>query len=250
MAKLVGYVNVRVDQAGADEGGSGNTCFGLPGNNGLRASMSSCHFNVLVAVYDDYRVYVGLNGYVVDDVVSNVYEVAMYVSSSDFYFSWQGGFLVATGINTKGSWSANIVTSGRSFRWNFSASAPPGETAGAPSGYVYVGQLTDFQANAQGRDGVLWLGGTGTYVVNDPLYPDPVRITVPGFMEFLDYFPFAIRKSGVMQSANREGGSTRIRKNGSWRDVKNVAVGSGNDDAFVRKSGAWEKAPKIGANAR
>ena len=97
----------------------------------------------------------------------------------------------------------------------------------------------------------MWIGGTGTYEAVNPNYPSPVWIKVPGFIEFLDYFPFAIRKSGTMQSCNRNGGSVKIRKSGSWRDVKNVAVGdSSKNKAFVRKSNQWKVAPKIGANAK
>lgn len=274
MAKLVGFRNVRIDQKGWDEAGNNGTvtCFALPGTKNIRPSMSSVHMNVLVAVYDDYSVYVGFRGEISDPVVANMYQSVMIVSSSDFHFEWQGSKVVAVGNNTRGEKRANVDArnglgsnapewaNGRPawsgsgakagwFRWIFNC-ADPGQDA--PDGnYIYAGKMQEFGANAQGRDGVLYIGGTGDYEMLNPVYADPLPITIPGFMEFLDYYPFAIRKGGTMQSANREGGSSKIRKGGSWRDVKNVAVGdSSKNKAFVRKSNQWAVAPKIGANAK
>lgn len=273
MAKLVGFKNVRIDQAGWDEAGNQSTvtCFALPGTGGIKPSMSSVHMNVLVAVYDDYSVYVGFRGEISDPVIAEMYPCVMIVSSSDFHFAWQGGKVVAVGNNTRGELRANVdATNGAGsnapswaggrpawsasgtpgwFRWFFNCTDPGQDSPG--SGYIYVGKMQDFGASAQGKDGVLFVGGTGDYEMSNPVYADPLPITIPGFMEFLDYFPFALRKSGVMQSCNRNGGSVKIRKSGSWRDVKNVAVGdSSKNKAFVRKSGQWSVVPKIGANAK
>ena len=251
MAKLVGNLKARVDQAGEDEGGHGATCFALPGTAGITPSMSSCHFDVHVAVYDDYSVYVGLNGYITDKVVPNSgYTSAMYISSSNFGFAWDKSHLVTTGANVKGKFEANIDASSGTFRWDMSCGEPNRDSP-AGNNYVYVGRMQDFAAGVQGQNGGMWIGGTGTYEAVNPMYPSPVWIMVPGFIEFLDYFPFAIRKSGTMQSCNRNGGSVKIRKSGSWRNVKNVAAGdSSKNKAFVRKSNQWKVAPKIGANAK
>ena len=273
MAKLVGFKNVRIDQKGWDEAGNQGTvtCFALPGTDRINPSMSSVHMNVLVAVYDDYSVYVGFRGEISDPVISNKYPCVMIVSSSSFYFAWQNNKVVAVGNNTRGEKRAEVdATNGAGsnapewangkpawsgsgtpgwFRWFFNCSDPGQDAPG--DGYIYVGKMQDFGASAQGKDGVLYIGGTGDYEMTNPVYPSPVPITIPGFMEFLDYFPFAIRKSGTMQSCNREGGSVKIRKSNSWRDVKNVAVGdSSKNKAFVRKSNQWAVAPKIGANAK
>lgn len=273
MAKLVGFKRVRIDQAGYDEANSNKavTCFALPGTAGIKPSMSSVHMDVLVAVYDDYSVYVGFNGEISDPVIAANYESVMIVSSSSFYFAWQNSKVVAVGNNTKGEFRATVDAHNGSgsnapnwaagrpawsasgtpgwYRWFFSCGDPGQSSPG--NGYIYVGRMQEFGANAQGHDGVLYIGGTGDYAMANPIYPSPLPITIPGFMEFLDYFPFAIRKSGTMQSCNREGGSVKIRKSGSWRDVKNVAVGdSSKNKAFVRKSDQWKVAPKIGANAK
>ena len=272
MAELRGHITVRVDQAGDDEAQSTDTttAFGLPGSNGIPASMSSCHFDVHVAVYDDLSVYVGFNGQISDPVVEADYEVRMTVNPDDWAWQLSGGSLVgpsgATNWNdtigahsdTGGpSWAggrtatqAAAWTTGGSprrwFLWNFSC-GNPSQQSPAGSGYQYVGLLTSFHGNDQNQDGYLYIGGTGTYQLDDPLYPDPMRITVPGFLAFLDYFPWAIRKSGSWMSCNRSGGSLTIRKSGSWRDVKNIATGTGDNKAFYRQGSNWAVAPEIGA---
>ena len=273
MAKLVGFKNVRIDQKGWDEAGNRTTvtCFALPGSGTINPSMSSVHMNVLVAVYDDYSVYIGFRGEISDPVIAETYSSVMIVSSSNFYFAWQNDKVVAIGNSTRGEKRADVdATNGAGsnapewangrpawsgsgaagwYRWIFNCADPGQDSPG--DGYIYVGKMQDFGASAQGKDGVLYVGGTGDYSMNKPTYPSPVSIVIPGFMEFLDYFPFAIRKSGTMQSCNRNGGSVKIRKSGSWRDVKNVAVGdSSKNKAFVRKSNQWAVAPKIGANAK
>lgn len=65
--------------------------------------------------------------------------------------------------------------------------------------------------------------------------------------ELLRYHPFAIRKGGEWKSANREGGSTKIRKSSAWRDVYNIANDESDQDAFIRQSGSWARAPEIGS---
>ena len=62
------------------------------------------------------------------------------------------------------------------------------------------------------------------------------------------YYPFAIRKSGRMMSADRAGGFTRIRKSGQWRDVKNSEASGTQQQGLVRKDGSWSRTPRIGAS--
>ena len=62
-----------------------------------------------------------------------------------------------------------------------------------------------------------------------------------------DYFPFAIRKSGVMRTCNRSGGKVGIRKSGAFRDARCSEASGYDSKAFGRKSGSWVVAPRIGA---
>lgn len=276
MAELKGTINTRVDQPGENESHnqSAVTSFGLPGYGSIPASMCSCHFNVIVAVYDNLDVYMGINGQISDPVIaSSGYDSILVAAATDWNFRRSGDHVTGW-PSSAGTWSASIdATDGSASRapswaagktanqasgltgrgwyiWNLSCGTPAKtitDGAASTNGLVRIGDLTEFGGSDEGDDGYLYLGGTGTYEINDPVYPDPIRITVPGFLAFLDYYPFAIRKSGRMMSANREGGMTRVRKSGSWRDVRNVARGSGTDDGFYRKSGKWTKAPEIGA---
>lgn len=236
MAKLRGSVNVRIDQ----DASSGTTCFGLPGYGGLKASMSNCHFNVIVAVYDDLSVYVGINGHVTDNVNPNIYASKMCVSPNDWNWVYDGTHLVGPGA----SWDADIDASDRNYDWTFSC-GNPAQNSPAGSGYIYAGKLDQFHGTGTGKDGYLYLGGTGSYEVDDPIYPDPVRITVPGIMQYLDYFPWARRSGSSWASCNRSGGYMQSYR-GGWTDRKNVAVGSGTNTVFRFDGANWVICPEIG----
>lgn len=238
MAEVVGTISGRIDQDAAN----GATCFGLPGTGGIKASMSNASLAFTVKVWDDNHCTLALSGDITDSVIASLYPVVMACAPSSWTWTWNGsGVNMPSGGVQLASGSITVPNQGNNrgpFTWSLN------------TGDVNIGSIYNYAASAQGRDGILWLGGTGNYHPDDPVYPVPVPITVPGWMEYLDYYPFAIRKGGTMQSANREGGSTKIRKGGSWRDVKNTQVGGDQSKAFVRKSGQWAKAPKIGANAK
>lgn len=275
MTVLKQFVTAEVNQAGYDESGNRDavTCFGLPGYGNLKPSMSSCHFTVGVAVYDDESVYVGIAGQISDPVVAaEDYTSRLVVSPTAF--TWGAGgtpsagkvFADKTVDASDGSasrapgWAAGQTAYQASadpnpsyeygwFIWDLTAPGPVPQDAkpGAGSGYAYIGQLSEFGASSSGENGVVYIGGTGTYQVTNPVYPVPVQVEVPGFVTpavVTDYYPFAIRKSGAMASANRTGGCTRIRKSGEWRDVKNNDSGA-KVQGCIRQGGAWAKAPKF-----
>lgn len=272
MPTLTSITSGTVDQAGYDESGGANnsTCFGLPGSGGRAASMSSCHFTVYLAVYDNDFVYITIGGQISDPVSGyNPYDVKLVVSASQFSWVNNGGRLSNTaGVDyataaidaTDGSASAAPYwASGKTayeasyskystlgwFVWNLpSAPAAPSDAyPDTSSGWKLIGHLSDFGAGPDGVNGQVWISGTGTYSLDDIVGPIPVAVTVPGFIvKPVDYYPFAIRK-GSWASANREGGCTQIRKT-SWRDAKN-SEGDGTNAAFNRSGGNWVKAPKL-----
>lgn len=122
----------------------------------------------------------------------------------------------------------------------------------------YVGQLTDFHWNeydtqsGQIDEGYLWIAGSADYgTITDMIYPPAQKIYFTGLKKYLDYFPWAIKKSTGWESCNRENGSLTIRKNGTWRNCKNTMDSSGTNDTVHRRSGSsWTKCAKIGNNAR
>lgn len=238
MATQVGQIDVQVNQ---DAGSGGNvTCFGLPGSvaNAVYCDVST---TISVRIFDDSSVQVAISGTITQNqILSSNYPVAFFVCPHDWSFGYSGSGLTYPSDCIQLA-SADVIVGGGgrgTFTWNIN------------SGYHNVGHLTDYGASDTGDDGYLWASGTGTYGnLTDPIYPDPVRITVPGFMAYLDYYVGAIRKSGTMRSCNRGGGSSKIRKSGSWRDVKNVETGNGTNQGLYRHNGAWTKLPKIGASA-
>lgn len=240
MAELRGHEVVHIKQSNTNP----PTCFGLPGSGGITASWSNCDFDVHVAVYDDLRVYVGIDGAVTDSVVPNNYLVMMCVDENDWRWRYEGDHLVGPDA----SWEGDIdVGSDRSFVWNFSCGNPASDNAsGAGAGYKYVGTLDQFHGSDESQDGYLYLSGTGSYHVDDPIYPDPVRITVPGFLRYLDYYPFAVAHGSTWASCNRSGGFTQQYAGGSWQDRKNVAAGSGDNHAWYWNGSGWAVCPEIG----
>ena len=279
MATLKGQVTVRVDQPGEDEAKSHSalTCFGLPGVAPTHASMSSCHFDVICAVYDNLAVYVGFSGQISDPVrAAEGYSVCLVASPNDWAWRQEGGQLVGPS-GTPARWDATIDASngaaslapswangqtadaasswetpmtGRGwFIWNLYNQGVPQTIDGTPAevnGFRYAGQLTEFGASTSDVDGLMYVSGTGTYDMTNPVYPDPVAITVPGFLEYLDYFPFAVNHDG-WASCNRAGGHTQQFANGAWVDRKNVAQGTGTNHAHYWDGGAWKLCPEIGA---
>ena len=238
MAALRGHAAVPINQSSSNP----PTCFGLPGLGGVKASWSNCAFTVHVAVYDDLNVYVGLNGAITDTVIASNYPVRMCVSPHDWDWHYTGTELVGPAS----AWNATIDANNRNFRWAFSCGDPAADNAsGAGPGYIHVGKLTDFGGSESNQDGYLFVGGTGSYTVNDPIYPDPVRVTVPGFLRYLDYFPGARRIGSDWKSCNRSGGYLQ-KHAGGWVNRKNVAAGSGSNTVFVYKDG-WKTAPEIGS---
>lgn len=275
MPTLTSIVSATVDQAGYDESGGQdvNTCFGLPGSGGLRPSMSSCHFTIYVATYDNDLVYMTIGGQISDPVVAaSDYNSILVISPSEFHWDGSSGHQVASGGVTYATasidatdGSAGAAPSWASGKTAYDASATPASGAdygwykwdfpsapAAPSdaypdtsqGWKLIGHLSDFGAGDDYQNGAVWISGTGTYPLQNGIGPTPYKLVIPGFYVVKDYYPFAIRKSSAWASANRSGGSTTIRKT-SWRDAKNMESGNDGDHGFYRSSGAWVKAPKF-----
>lgn len=272
MPTMTAITSATIDQPGYDESGGQNvtTCFGLPGANGVKASMSSCHFTVYVAVYDYDLVYITVGGQISDPVVAaSGYSSEFRISPAPFSWDGSSGRQVASGgvqyatatidatdgsaanapywAPGKTAYEASVIKSSSMgwYKWDFpSAPAAPSDAYPDTSqGWSLIGHLTDFGAGPDGVNGVVYMSGTGTYPLNDGIGPEVVAVEIPGFVIAppKDYFPFA-RRLTSWRSANRDGGSTTIRKT-SWRDVKNSDTSA---LAWYRSGGAWVSAPKIG----
>lgn len=216
------------------------TCFGLPGSQGGNAAWMPVELDLTLKVYDNYDVYVSAQGTISkDNLLSADYPSILVANASNWEWSYSdGSIVVPSGAGTIAS--ATVVVPGSSrgtYTWNIA------------SGDVYLGKLQSFGGTGSGTDGVVWISGTGTYHVNDPIYPSPVPITVPGFLEYIGYYPWARMIDGDFKSCNREGGRLYRRAGGTWVDRKNTEQGSETDKVFYRTNGAYVKCPKIGSGA-
>ena len=259
MATVVGYAYARIDQEGKkwyDDDSKPNTCFGLPGSSGRRASYSAVHMDVHVAVLDDGNVHIGFNGGISDWVISDSgYTSAMAVGPS--YWTWQnsGGYATApSGVWTVASadinvpvesWDSTVGANYGTYWWGLSASAvSEGQAFNSPSGYFNIGPMSQYGADDNGKNGSLWISGTGTYYNSNPTYPVPIRITIP---RYLGYMPGARRISSSWQACNRSGGSCNRRASGvwatRWNDERSAAVS--DNEGLRRVSGAWVRSGKF-----
>lgn len=237
---LKGHLTADINQVVRPQAGV-TTCFGLPATNPNIPAMCSCTFTVHVAVYDSGNVYVGLNGQVFQNtIVNDTYPVKMCVSPNNWNWVVSGGVLQGP----SGSWTANISVTDGNFNWTFSC-GNPAQNEPAGTGYVLAGTISQFHGSTEGDDGYLYLSGTGTYQLDTPIYPQPVRISVPGFKAFINYFPFATRKSNDWKSCNRSGGYVQSYESGQWKDKKN-STGEGST-IFYYDGSKWVVCPKIGS---
>ncbi len=133
--------------------------------------------------------------------------------------------------------------SGDTFDWYFqneypndvSSTIPVGVDVNmADYGMHLAGKLEDvaYFVRRETPEGIVTEGWTyiaGTYVpdqqITDPGYAYAIPVQLEGIEEWLDYFPWAIRKTNnnvsTWESCNRVPAGLQIRKSGSWRDAKN-----------------------------
>ena len=215
-----------------------NTSFGLPGNNGGHAKFCNTDYTVTVRVYDDLSVTCRVAGtFHCPSVLANIYESILKVCPDNWVWKLAGGHLTAP-ANAITMATATIDASSTVYTWTFD------------SGFKAIGSLSKFHGSDTGTDGYLYVSGTGTYVVDDPVYPDPERITVPGFLKYLGYFPWSRYQDGQFKSCNRTSGHLGKRNGSIWRDVRNNEKDHSVDQAHYYKSGAWVFCPKTGTGAQ
>lgn len=244
---------------------------GVPGH-ALDASYARVDLDVKLAATDTGALYVALsNGYVrqtnMVNVVSrnNPWHLFAQVSLSPFTLTVPNGttdlWPYGRRNNHFGEWewwngaSSTDFTGDTTFP---SVDDPTSESDATGKGYKLLPfNLSQLDKETSESGGVVTTTGKLNLLL-PILYQWTDGVTSPitlGSVEFsvdvsnlVLYFPFSIRKSGTMMSADREGGSTRIRKPGQWRDVKNSEAGGTQQHGLVRRGGSWTRAPRIGAS--
>lgn len=235
MATVEEQVSVSIRQSNTDP----PTCFGLPGSGGIQASWSNVNGKVTLKAMDNGRLYGDFDLSITDSVISNDYRVVFVACPRDFRWGSDAGSSLPSGSIEVARETVTVPGTPGSDRGNFVWDIDVSN--------IDLGPLDDWGASIQGDDGYMWLSGTGTYHVDDPIYPDPYKLTVPGFIQLFDYYPCAVRKGGAWKSCNRSGGGFFIRKGGAWRDVKNSRQSDADSQFFERSGTSWSRTPLVGS---
>ena len=184
MANLVKSYTTPISQAA----GSPPTCFGLPGSQGGNAAWMNVDLTLTAAVYDDYSVAIKVTGTISKSgLLASDYPSVLVANANNWAWGYSGGSIVIP--SSAGTLASETIVvanegSGRgTYTWTLN------------TGLVPVGKLQDFGGSASGVDGVVWVSGTGTYSVNDPIYPTPVAITIPGFLSGVFFTIFTVTTS-------------------------------------------------------
>lgn len=240
MAEVVQELTKHVEESSGSDFRT-NTSFGLPGYGTGHAKFCNTNYDVQLRVYDDLSVQCRVHGqFTCPNVLNNHYDSVLVICPAAWKWSYSSGHIVIPDKGTQMASARITVGTGvegsgsSSYTWDFD------------SGWKSIGKLTDFGGSDTGVDGSVWVSGTCTYEVTDPVYPTPVKVTVPGFLRYLGFHPWARYQDGQFKSCNRTGGNLQIYKGSAYRDIYNSERDSSVDQAHYYKSGAWASCPKIG----
>ena len=258
----------------------GPSSFGLQGAYPDNGVYCNTDYAVMAAVTDKGNVWFGIMWGAISQrwIRTRDYPCRMYVNRDWFEFSHNGNgdtvvpggcSLVASSTVSVGdeqSWQLNVGSIGQ-FTWGLGEWSTYNERwSGIQTGVaitdpnseeaffnwrmmVKIGTVGDFHySNNEG--GYLWIAGTSVDGDTDrPVYPNAVRIDLPGFKEIvsapIDYYPWSIRKNGSFTSLNRSGGSLAKRSGSGWTGLKNSDAPSYQNRVFSKYGGSWLKMPEL-----
>lgn len=210
------------------KGGGVTPCFALPGQD-LPPTYCNVDIVARVGVDANHDIWVSLvSGHIYEDVSPSEYHVNFVASRGDFSYYYDGDRIRWTGDGVDVEPETVVDATSGYFDWTFPWSG----------NWARVG-------NTSNMDGHIWIAGTGTYMVTDPIYPDPVRIAITDWEELLEYYPFALSKGGSWASCNRDGGHVQVKKE-NWEDVYNNVEPTDAQRAWNYRNGLWVRSEKIG----
>lgn len=226
MPELIKTVDTHVYQP---KNGGTTPCFALPGQN-LPPTYCNVDITVRVGVDANHDIWVSIvSGHIYESVNPSQYHVNFVASRSDFSYYYADGRLQWTGDGTVVEPETVVDATSGNFNWRFPSSG----------NWARVG-------NTSTMDGHLYVGGTGTYTVTDPIYPNPVRIAITDWEELLSYYPFATAHNKEWLSCNRDGGFVRRLINDKWVDQYNNIEPEDEQHSYVRTNNNWVKSEKVG----
>ena len=230
MPDIVHEVTQKISQTGT------GTCFALPGQN---APGTYCDVNLTAHVGVDFAhdIWVWFEGELTNGwILQGSYPVVLVASRSDFSFSWSGGSL---------HWSGDSIQCASG---EVSVGTDVDPTHGRFDWDLWSGTSWTRIGNVSEMAGTFWIGGTATYSVTNPVYPDPTPIQITDWEELINYFPCAVRSGSDWLSCNRTGGNVQRREAGVWVDKKNTENGDPNTNTvYTRRDGVWVVQQEVGS---
>lgn len=207
----------------------------LPGS-GYPAVYLATNYNVMAVVLDDLSTWLTVtsgNCYANGVHASTGYTFGFWARTSNWAWSYSGSVVVPSGAVQIASADLTVTagtgTGGTSSTGYFDFGFPVIDTSGiaedaeidaatlSARGFHNFGQLASFEG--EGNNAYIYLSGIGTYAVTDPIYPTPVRITIPNIRRIIaDYYPLALKSGDSWVSCNRSGGFVKYV---SGADLKN-----------------------------
>lgn len=248
--KVLGVQSAHIN-TGSYTDGDAPSAAALPGSGGLSAKYILCQVGINLVVADNLHVYIAING---GSISSSSVRVTTYTRG---YFAARPQQF-QMGEDQTGKFYGNFNMSNEGAGGEYAPISYTFPTTTLPevgaewsgNGYTDLGHISNFSWVEGSNDGYLYTACTFLYSspISDPIFPTPVRITLPNFKRFYNYFAGAIRKSNGFQSCDRAGGNMQIRKNGAWRDCKNqFGDASSQDTVFIRKNGTFIKSALTGS---
>lgn len=121
-------------------------------------------------------------------------------------------------------------------------------------GYFKIGSLKSVDPPASGHlDGTVYIGGLCLFNQDAPDSSksiDAFPVTIPGLLEYLDYYPWARFDGSDWVSHNASGHSLKRYNGSAWVDVKNsYASDASRSKGFRHDGNGFAKSPKHGEGA-
>lgn len=225
--------------------GAAPPCAALPGS-GLPSAYLQSNFYIETYVDDDKYIWVrATTGWIRQ---SNIYgtEFPMFivVRPTDF---------VLNPNDTTGwvrSETVHRASSPGDFTWNISAlPGVPLETDIDPNAYGLhrMCHLSQIQYDESTLKGYMYVAASAVFGdITSYKYPNPKRVEITGFVEIINYFPWAKYSGTEWLSCNRSGGALQRYEGNTWVDKKNNFASDPLDKIQYYDGTTWIKAPKIG----
>ena len=253
-----------INQGNTQSGHLGDaSCCYIPGSPNFNAAYFGINASIRVAVTDENKVYLALNGGEAAGGSSNLFKAndwyvyfgfsihAFSVTTYEDLPNRQYVCQIGKGVYRPQSQGVGAyVSTNDGGEYIPSKPAPTvGADASTISDWSYVGRVEDLERDANNAF-FLYVA----YPVNNSggdddtrtIYSYQIRVDDPSIgPEIFEYYPWGRIISGEFWSHNRTGGSLK-RYNSDWQDVKNTYNNASNSKGFRYNGSDWAISPVTG----